>query len=202
MQIFPIWLFKLTVSVYDMKRKTPGVTKNTLQIPKLTENDITEYVLERFSDLKLAPTMEDIVNFHSNNKYLIMAHSQIHLKELGNVVANHKKLPLEKVLSNYEKILVETLKIEPTVKTHINTLMHIFGFFGKYLSQKEKSMFMKFIKEYKEEKIELGKILSEIEPITYKINNLYLISQTYFLLYSDAKMGNMFQMTNMRSLRK
>ena len=74
--------------------------------------------------------------------------------------------------------------------------MHIFGFFGKYLSQKEKSMFMKFIKDYREDKIELGKILSEIEPITYKINNLYLISQTYFLLYSDTKIGKMFQMTS------
>lgn len=179
-----------------MKRKTAGGTSNSLQMPKLTENDIAEYVLERFSDLKQSPSMEDLVNFHSNNKYLIMAHSQTYLKELGNIVGNHQKIPLKKVLYNYEKILVNTLKIKPTVKTHINTLMHIFGFFGKYLSQKEKSMFMKFIKDYRENKIELGKILSEIESITYKINNLYLISQTYFLLYSDPNIGSMFQMTS------
>ena len=184
-----------------MTRKEDEETKNVFQMPKLTEKDITEYVLERFYELKRAPRMQDLVNFHSNNKYLIMAHSQIHLKELGNVVANHEKQSLKKVLNKYQEILLKTLKIKPTEKTHINALMHIFGFFGKYLSQKEKSVFIQFVKEYKKGKIKLGKILSEIEPITYKINNTYLISQTYFLLYSDANMGKAFQMVNPNSLR-
>ncbi|MGA0296043.1 MAG: DUF1722 domain-containing protein [Nitrosopumilaceae archaeon] len=184
-----------------MKRTTEGMTKSTFQMPKLTEKDIAEYVLERFYELKEVPRMQDLVTFHSNNKYLIMAHSQVHLKELGNVVANHEKQPLKKVLNDYQKILITTLKIKPTVKTHINALMHIFGFFGKYLSQKEKTIFMQFIKGYREDKIKLGKILSEIEPITYKINNLYLISQTYFLLYSDPNMGNVFNRVSIKSFR-
>ena len=184
-----------------MRKKTAKIHKKTLQMSELTEKDITGYVLERFSELKENSSMENLVNFHSNNKYLIMAHSQIHLKDLGNIVANHEKHPLKKVLWKYEKMLSRTLKIKPTVKTHINVLMHIFGFFGKYLSQKEKSIFMQFIKDYKEGKVKLGKILSEIEPITYKINNLYLVSQTYFLLYSEAKMGNMFQMSSMKPFR-
>ena len=179
-----------------MKRKESAPGSGILEMPKLTESDISGYVLERFLDLKDEPSMENLVNYHTNNKYLIMAHSQVGLKELGNIVANHKKLPQKVVLEKYEKNLVSTLKKEPSIKNHINVLMHIFGYFGKYLNQNEKAIFMQFIKDYKTNKMTLGKILSEIEPITYKFNNLYLISQTYFLLYSDAKMGKMFDMPN------
>lgn len=181
-----------------MKRKESSPGSSMLEMPKLTEKDIYGYVLERFADLKNEPSMEDLVNYHTNNKYLIMAHSQVGLKELGNIVANHKKLPLPHVLENYEKNLVSTLKKKPSTKTHINVLMHIFGYFGKYLNQNEKAIFMQFVKDYRTNKMTLGKILSEVEPITYKFNNLYLISQTYFLLYSDAKMGNVFDMLNPR----
>ena len=177
-----------------MKRKETSPDHNILEMSKLTENDIYCYVKERFGDLKNKPSMEKLVNYHTNNKYLLMAHSQAGLKELGNFVTNHKKLALKDILENYEKVLVRTLKKEPSTKSHINVLMHIFGYFGKYLNQNEKAIFMQFIKNYRTNKITLGKILSEIEPITYRFNNLYLVSQTYFLLYSEAKMGNMYDM--------
>ncbi|NIM25913.1 MAG: DUF1722 domain-containing protein [Nitrosopumilaceae archaeon] len=163
-------------------------------MPKLTEDDVFGYVMERFSELKNEPSIDDLVTFHSNNKYLLMAHNQSKLKILGNLVANHKKLTLKKILEKYESALIETLNCTPTTKTNTNVLMHLFGFFGKHLNQNEKKIFLQFIKDYREDKITLGKVLSEIEPITYRLNNLYLISQTYFLLYAEAKMGNILEM--------
>lgn len=162
--------------------------------PKLTECDVSGYVLEKFQDLKNEPSMEGLVNFQTKNKYLIMSHSQFGLKELGNIVANHEKLSIKIVLKNYEKTLLNILKKEPTIKSNMNVLMHIFGYFRKCLNQKDKTIFLQFVNEYRENKMTLGKILSEIEPITYKFNNLYLMNQTYFLLYSEAKRRNMFKM--------
>ncbi|MDX1441079.1 MAG: YbgA family protein [Nitrosopumilaceae archaeon] len=182
-----------------MKKEEFHQINKILEMPELTEKDIVSYVIERFADLKAESSMGKLVQFHTDNKYLLMAHSQVGLLKLGNIVSNHAKLPLEHVLKNYEDALENTLKKEPTTKSHINVLMHIFGYFGKNLNQKEKDFFMKLIKKYKENRITLGKILSEIEPITYKFNNLYLISQTYFLLYSDAKMGNMFEVLSLQS---
>lgn len=173
-----------------------------LEMPKLTEQDVFGFVMDRFSELKSEPSMEDLVTFHSNNKYLLMAHSQSKLKTLGNLVANHKKLSLMKILEKYEGVLVETLNCIPTNKTNTNVLMHLFGFFGKHLNQNEKAIFLQFIKDYHEDKITLGKVLSEIEPITYRLNNLYLISQTYFLLYAEAKMGNILEMYDPEHSRK
>lgn len=166
-------------------KKNQESKKIVFERSKLTENEISNYVLERFAELKIEPVMEELVNFHTKNKYLLMAHSQVGLKELGNVVANHKKIPLKNILKNYEKTLFRTLKKKPSTKSHTNVLTHIFGYFKKNLNQNEKNIFLELIKDYRNNKITIGKILSEIEPITYRLNNLYLISQTYFLLYSD-----------------
>ena len=72
--------------------------------------------------------------------------------------------------------------------------MHIFGYFSRDFSQIEKEQFLKLLKQFREEKITIGNILSEINPIIYRFNNTYLASQTYFLLYSDPQPGNLFQM--------
>ena len=155
----------------------------------LSEKDIVRYVKERFEDLKKEPIMSDLVNFHTNNKYLLMAHNQEKLKELGNIVANHHKNKIKEVLKNYERHLQEALNSQPTVKTHTNVLMHIFGYFGKYFNQKEKEQLLEVIKQFRKNQKSLGSVLSEIEPITYQFNNMYLLSQTYFLLYSIPNMN-------------
>jgi len=71
--------------------------------------------------------------------------------------------------------------------------MHIFGYFSKNFSQSEKEVFFDLLKQFQEEKITLGRLLSEINPIIYRFNSTYLASQTYFLLYSDSDPGNLFQ---------
>jgi len=158
--------------------------------PNLTENDIAEYVIDRFEEIKSNPSMEEIIKFHSNNKYLFMAYNQEKLKILGKIVANHEKRKLKELISNYENILKIILRDQPTVKTHINVLMHIFGFFKIYFNKEQKKQFLDLIKDYRENKITLGKILRQIEPSTYQINSLYLVSQSYFLLYSEHDLSN------------
>jgi len=169
--------------------------KNMNSIPEITQNDIKQYVLERFEEIKQNSSMDDIIKFHSNNKYLLMAHNQEKLKILGNIVANHQKKNIYDLILEYEYHLKGTLEKTPTVKTHINVLMHIFGFFGKYFNQIQKKGFLDLIKEYRENRITLGRILCLIEPITYQINATYLVSQTYFLLYSESVINNFEEIT-------
>ena len=52
------------------------------------------------------------------------------------------------------------------------------------------------LKQLKEEKITIGKGLTEINQIIFRYDNAYLASQTYFLLYSDLEPGNLFQILN------
>ena len=65
-------------------------------IQKLTENDIKDYVFERFTEVKKSNKIKDLISFQAMNKHMIMAHNQNELKNLGNIVASYKK-------TNYQK---------------------------------------------------------------------------------------------------
>ena len=161
---------------------------------KVREKDVKEYVFERFEDVKRNKKIRSLVSFQATNKYMIMAHSQIELKALGNIVASYKKNNFNEIISEYEKHLKDALEIKPTNKTHSNVIMHIFGYFSKEFNQVEKEKFFELLKEFEEQKITIGQILCQINPIVFRFNNTYLASQTYFLLYSDPQPGNIFQM--------
>ena len=165
--------------------------------PRLSELDVKEYILERFKDAKKGK-IKNLVSFQAMNKYMIMAHNQDELKILGNIVASYKKISLLDIMSEYEKHLKIALEKPPTIKSHSNVIMHIFGYFSKNFSQLEKEQFFKLLNEFKEKEITIGKILSEINPIIYRFNNTYLASQTYFLLYSDPQPGNLFHMLSQK----
>jgi uncharacterized protein YbgA (DUF1722 family) len=164
------------------------------KIKKISESDAKEFVLERFEDVKKSNRIKDLISFQAMNKYMIMAHNQNELKILGNIVASNKKVSFSEILTEYEKHLKISLDSVPTVKTHSNVIMHIFGFFSKKFSQLEKEQFFNLLNQFQDEKITIGNMLSEINPVIYRFNNTYLASQTYFLLYSDPGRGNIFQL--------
>jgi uncharacterized protein YbgA (DUF1722 family) len=163
--------------------------KQDLKSQVIPEKDVIEYVLKRFNEVERTRKIKNLVNFQARNRYMIMAHDQEELKKMGNIVASYKKVPLSEILEGYEKCLRKALEKEPTTKMHTNVIMHIFGYFSKKFSQQEKETFFHLLENFREEKITIGKILEEINPIVFRFNNTYLASQTYFLLYSNVNPG-------------
>ena len=192
-QFFTFWL-------YNQSSKSKIVSgdfmhRNTDQ-SQVTEKDTIEFVLERFSQVKKSKRIRELVEFQAMNKYMLMVHNQEELKMLGNLVASYKKIPLSDILDQYEEHLKIALKKEPTIKTHLNVMMHIFGYFSKCFSQSEKDLFDELLRQFKEGQITTAKMLSEIGPLIYRFNNTYLARQTYFLLYTDTRPGILFAVFN------
>ena len=160
---------------------------------ELTQNEIKQFVIERFEDVKKNKKAKELVEFQARNKFLIMAYNQEQLKILGRIVASYKKIKFSEILNEYEKNLNMCLEYKPTIKTHSNVIMHIFGFFSKEFTSLEKDKFFELLKEYKNRKIKIGDILAEIHPIVFRFNKTYLASQTYFLLYANPEKGNIFK---------
>ncbi|HJM79857.1 MAG TPA: YbgA family protein [Nitrosopumilus sp.] len=161
---------------------------------ELDEKEILEFINKRFQDIKKQNKIKELVVFQTINKYLIMAHNQEQLQVLGRIVASNKKEKFSNILNEYEMNLKTALDCKPTIKTHSNVIMHIFGFFSKEFGNLEKKKFFELLENYKEEKITIGNILAEIHPIVYRYNKTYLASQTYFLLYANSEKGNIFKM--------
>ena len=162
-------------------------------IHNISEKDVKEFVLDKFEDIKKSNKISDLVSFQATNKFMIMSHDQEELKKLGHIVANYKKGQLSEVFAEYEKHLRIALEKEPTTKTHCNVILHVFGFFSKNFSQSEKELFFDLLKQFQEKKITHGRLLSEINPIIYRFDSIYLASQTYFLLYSNQEEGDLFK---------
>ena len=160
---------------------------------ELTQKEVKQYIHDRFQNVKKNNKVKELVEFQSMNKFLIMAHNQEQLKTLGRIVASNKKIKFSEILKEYEKNLNLCLHYKPTNKTHSNVIMHIFGFFSKEFSDLEKEKFFELLKNYKDEKISIGTILSEIHPMIFRFNETYLASQTYFLLYASPEKGNIFK---------
>ena len=160
---------------------------------ELTQKEINQFVIERFQNIKKSKKVRELVEFQAMNKFLIMAHNQEQLKILGRIVASYKKIKFSEILNEYEKNLNVCLEYKPTIKTHSNVIMHIFGFFSKEFTSLEKDKFFELLKDYKNEKIKIGDILAEIHPIVFRFNKTYLASQTYFLLYANPEKGNIFK---------
>ena len=174
-----------------MSKKSQHDDKQTFS-SNLTEDEIFDFVLERFEELKLNPSMRNLVHYHTINKFLIMAHSPKHLNILGNLVANHNQHKLNIIFEQYEKNLKGALEISPTIGSHTNVLSHIFGHFSNDLNPDEKTAFLISIKNFCQEKITLSEILGLLKSWISKFDKNYLIGQTYFLLYYDHPHDEIF----------
>ncbi|MGO1368334.1 MAG: YbgA family protein [Senegalia sp. (in: firmicutes)] len=146
------------------------------------------YTMNRFKDVENEKSLKLLVDFHSKNKYLIMAHNPELLKVLGRIVANHEKLDTEEIVEKYKENLGKAMKILPKETNYINTLMHIFGYFSDELSSQEKKFSLDLLDKYRNESIPLSVPLNVFRTYAIKYNEEYLLDQTIWSTYPEALM--------------
>ncbi|RBW69091.1 YbgA family protein [Bacillus taeanensis] len=144
------------------------------------------FTLAEFRSIKTRHDMQELIDFHSRNKYLFMAYNQTQLKNMGRTVANHEKKSIEEVFKSYELYLYKLLKRVPRYTSNINVCQHVFGYFKNELSSKEKAFFLEMMGKYKEKKIPLSSLISLLKAWAIRFENNYLLSQTYFEPYPEA----------------
>lgn len=138
------------------------------------------FLRAQFKKIKKNKKMKELVEFHSNNKYLFMAYSQIQLKALGKVVANHEKKAMEEVYNLYDDILTRLLNKKPSTGQYINVMLHIFGYFSNELSNKEKAHLLDLIEQYRNKHIPQSTIMTILYSWAIRFDMEYLINQTIF----------------------
>ena len=141
------------------------------------------YTFARFRKIKDTKKIKDLIDFHTKNKFLIMAYSQKNLKEMGKIVANKNDESLDKLLSKYEKLLYDTFSRGPKCNTNINILQHGFGYISDKISSEEKRMFLENLEEYKSKKIPLEIPIAIMKSWIIRFDENYLKNQTYFEPY-------------------
>ena len=159
----------------------PVEEEGRLQDPQLRENFITRiFVLKRWQEmLKNAPNRAGLVNFHTRHKLMLMAHSPLHYRSLGKMVAEMGRQGIEKVREIYQTSLMQALQLKTTVKKNVNVLQHIMGYFKKEISAGEKEELLELFDHYARGYLPLIVPITLLNHYVRKYEQPYLKEQYY-----------------------
>jgi uncharacterized protein YbgA (DUF1722 family) len=156
---------------------------------KIREHFLTKlFTLAKLREARRIDEMHELVRFHTENKFLLMAYSQKELKVLGNLVANREKKPLSEIAADYENHLHRCMENPPRRASNINVLMHILGYFSKQLSKNERQFFLETLELYRDGRVPFTSALRLVKSWAVRFENEYLLSQTFFDPYPSDLM--------------
>ncbi len=159
----------------------PVEEEGRLHDPVLRENFFTRVCAYHrwHSEVMTNPSYKAVVDFHSVQKYTIMAHNPQDYASLGRIVAEGSKKPLNELVNEYFTALMETLKHRATRKSHTNTMMHILGYMKKTVDSAERNQFLKLVEEYRQEIVPLIVPITMLKHHVENHGNDYIKQQTY-----------------------
>jgi uncharacterized protein YbgA (DUF1722 family)/uncharacterized protein YbbK (DUF523 family) len=120
-----------------------------------------------------------LVQFHTEHKFLLLAHSRKHYQVLGKIVAEVKNIPWNRVLSSYISTFMEALTLKSTPKKNTDVLLHMMGFLKKILTKEEKKEIFDAIEDYRNELIPFIVPMTLVRHQVKKHNIEYLLNQVY-----------------------
>ena len=128
---------------------TPIEEEGRLRDQGLRENFIERvFGYHRWQVLNARLTKGRLVAFHTVHKYLLLAHSQRHYRELGRLVANSKLYPVRELARTYGHLFMEALAVRTTIRKHVNVLQHLAGHFKNALSAKARTELHGVLSDY------------------------------------------------------
>ena len=152
-----------------------------LRNPVIREHFIEQvFTLQRWRNTRERRScVGNVVDFHSRNKLVLMAHSPKHLKQMGAMTAQGKGMGCSLLYLEYEKLLLEALRLKTTIKKHYNVMLHMLGYFRKNLTADEKQELLEVMGQYKEQLVPIVAPLTLFRHYVRKYDQPYLAQQSY-----------------------
>jgi len=159
----------------------PVEDEGRLQDVGLRENFIVRvFTYQRWQEsVKGEPSPGALVNFHTRNKYLFMAHHAGLMRQMGKLTAQARSIPTEQLISGYEAMMTDCLKHRATAKKNADVLYHMMGYFKKSLEAWEKQELTETIENYRKEFVPLMVPMTLINHYVRKYDAVYLKDQYY-----------------------
>ncbi|MFW5928768.1 MAG: YbgA family protein [Thermoplasmatota archaeon] len=143
------------------------------------------FTFASFRDVKKSRKMKKLIDFHSNNKFLLKAYNQKEMRVMGKIVANMDDKTLKDILENYEKHLWNALDKGPNYKSIINVLENSLGYFSDELNSQEKRLFLNTVEMYREGRSSFKECLTILQSWIARFDQEYLKKQTFFNPYPE-----------------
>ncbi len=121
----------------------------------------------------------DVVDFHSREKYLLMAHSPAVYKELGQLVAAVKQHTPAAFRDLYMAGFMRALEAKATPRRHCNALQHLAGYLREHLSKDEQQRVLAVIEDYRAGLVPLIVPMTLVKHYIELHHVDYIAQQTY-----------------------
>ena len=147
----------------------------------LRENFIERvFAFRRWQDaLSFPKSTGALVRFHTSHKFLLLAHSERHYRQLGRIVAAAKQISVAQAYEDYGRGFMAALATQATAKTHTNVLDHMMGYFSPQLTTLEREELLGLIHDYRRQLIPLIVPITLIRHYSKKYRVAYLEGQVY-----------------------
>jgi len=172
----------------------PVVDEKQFADPAMRDHFLTQvFALASFRKVAGSGKMCKLVEYQTRNKLLLMAYNKEAMTRMGDIVANRRKRPFEKVAEDYEQCLREALSGQAGVGPVINVFMHAAGYFSDRLDSDEKALLEDRLLKYRRDSAVLGELKRLFISCAVRFNVEYLLHQTYFCPYPEELSGTLRQ---------
>jgi len=155
----------------------------------LIEHEIREHFLTRifmYADLRLhLNSIQELMDFQSRNKLLLMAYDQRRSKVLGRILAGHKQRPFAEIVRAYTRTIQEITLVPPSRGNVINAFMHAFGYFSHKMGSDKKHYLLDCMEAYRKGVLTLQELRKSMIPWILEFRIAYLEDQTLFCPYPE-----------------
>ncbi|BCZ47819.1 hypothetical protein psyc5s11_38860 [Clostridium gelidum] len=114
----------------------------------------------------------------SRYKYKVLESSPANYAKIRNLLKDKNNYPV----IEFYNLIENAMETEITTGNVINAALHIWGYFKKNASEKEKISFLKIVDEYENGVASISKIKNSLWRMTIKYNEEYLLHSYYFVL--------------------
>lgn len=173
-------------SVRDKFPQLPVEDEGRLRNLMIRENFLTRiFTLADFREVRESGDFNDLIDFQSRNKLLLLSYNQEYTSKMGNLISNRTEYSLDDLKDKYGGMLLAALSEPQRVPSNINVLMHAFGYFSNNLKSSEKTFFLDSIQKYREGRLPLLAILNLLKSAMIRFEEKYLLKQTFFEPYPE-----------------
>jgi uncharacterized protein YbgA (DUF1722 family)/uncharacterized protein YbbK (DUF523 family) len=138
--------------------------------------------------LATGPSAKALIDFYARHKYLVMAHSIKHYKQLGHLLSDAGKQDIDALGRELIGLMMEAFSKPANRKGHANALYHISGYLKKKLESREREEIRALIDQYREGEVPLVVPVKLLDSYFARHPDPYISEQLFLLPFPD-KLG-------------
>ncbi len=160
---------------------TPVEDERRLRDPACRENFIERvFVMDRWHELTgRRVSLGRLNDFHSDHKFLVMAHSPAHLRQLELLMAEGRERGPAATYAEYLPLMMEGLRLRATLRKNVNVLGHMLEYLGKFLERGEERELRRVIDSYHRGLVPLLVPLTLMRHYARRYDESFLARQYY-----------------------